>query len=92
MTIIYCVSAPAGVAIGVGVQHSYGPNSAKAKYFQGIFDSIAAGIVMYIAFVQMLGIEFRQDVRQAPGQWRKALLFVCLWIGALVTSIVGRWL
>lgn len=92
MTVIYCTSAPIGIAIGIGAQNTYNPNSAKANYIQGTFDSVSAGIILYVAFVQMLAVEFSKDVRRVPRWWRKTMLFVCMWFGALVMCIIGNWL
>lgn len=50
------------------------------------------GIILYVAFVQMLAIDFTRDVRRVKGFWRKGTLLVCLWVGAGIMALIGKWL
>ena len=92
LALIYCVSAPIGIAIGIGVQSTYDEESLAAKVVQGTLDAVSAGIIFYVAFIQMLGQEFIADWKASEGWIRKAALLAVMWIGAGVMSLFGIWL
>lgn len=93
LTAVYSLSAPLGIAIGVGIVHSYHPGSVTALLVQGIFDSISSGIILYVAFVQMLGLEFPADYKSCGRNLlKKAGLFGGLYVGVAVMAIIGLWL
>lgn len=48
----------AGMAIGLGVRHSYQPNSPGALIASGVLDSISAGLLLYAGLVELLAHEF----------------------------------
>lgn len=45
--IAYGLVTPIGLAIGLGVRHSYNEESAMANYVTGTFDAVSAGILLY---------------------------------------------
>ena len=44
MAFIFTITTPVGVAIGIGIQNSYNPNSLNALVVSGVFDSISTGV------------------------------------------------
>lgn len=44
MAFIFTITTPVGVAIGIGIQSSYNPNSLNALVVSGVFDSISTGV------------------------------------------------
>ena len=92
LALIYTFSAPIGVAIGIGIQSGYDANSASAVLSQGILDSVAAGIILYAAFVTMLSSEFASDFHEYKQTWIRAAMFIAMWFGAGVLSFIGIWL
>ena len=93
LSFIYSTSAPIGIAIGIGIAHSYEPNSTTALITQGTFDSISAGILLYVAFVQMMAYEFTADYKSCGKNWLKnCSLYVAMWTGAAIMAVIGKWL
>jgi solute carrier family 39 (zinc transporter), member 1/2/3 len=92
LAIVYSVSAPVGIAIGIGIHTSYNGNRTQTSITQGVFDSVSAGIILYISFVVMLGQEFPRDFHYSEGWTRKASLFVAMLAGAAVMAVIGTWL
>ena len=43
MAFIFTITTPVGVAIGIGIQSSYNPNSLNALVVSGVFDSVSTG-------------------------------------------------
>lgn len=65
-----CVT-PIGMAIGLGVRHSYQGNSVTALVTSGILDSISAGILLWTGLVELLAHEFlfSEEMREASN-WK----------------------
>ena len=55
LVLIFSLSAPIGIAIGIGIHSSYDANSATANITQGTLEAVSAGILLYVAFVSLLG-------------------------------------
>jgi solute carrier family 39 (zinc transporter), member 1/2/3 len=92
LTFVYSASAPVGIAIGIAIHTSYNGNRTQASITQGVFDSVSAGIILYISFVIMLGQDFPRDFHYSVGWMRKASLFFAILGGAAVMAVIGIWL
>lgn len=51
--LLYGLTTPIGIAIGLGVRQSYNPGSTTASIVSGILDSLSAGILMYTGLVEV---------------------------------------
>lgn len=91
MTVIYSVSCSVGIAIGMGIHDSYGENPVAASITLGTVDAAAAGILLYIGFVSMLGHEFIADLFLLKSFLRKAALHLSVWSGLAIMAIIGLW-
>lgn len=90
--IVYALTTPIGVAIGIGIRTTYNENSDDALFVQGTFDSISAGILIYVALVQLITPQFTTNrwlARQA--WWVKLLSFASLYAGVAVMALIGKW-
>jgi len=93
LALIYSLSAPVGQAIGLGIVNTYNGNGVTANLVQGHFDSVAAGILLYVALVQLLAGDFAHDYAGCgKDYWRKVIIFLCLYTGATIMAIIGIWL
>ena len=59
MACVFALTTPVGIAIGLGVSSTYNPNSKAALGTQGVFDSISAGILIYMALVDLIAVDFQ---------------------------------
>jgi len=91
LSLLFCFSAPVGIAVGVASQSSYNANSPSALIAAGVLDSIGAGIVLYVALVQMF-TEFGIDIRLVHSTLGRFVLYSCVWLGAGVMCLIGVWL
>ena len=55
MVLSYAVTTPIGVAIGIAISATYDGDSITTNAVQGVFDSVAAGLLLYISLVRALG-------------------------------------
>ena len=93
LMLIYSLSCPIGIAIGVGITSSYNQNGDTANLVEGSFDAISAGIILYVGFVQMLAVEFQKDYKAASNDYRKQIALWCgMYFGAGVMAFIGRYL
>lgn len=90
--LVYPCITPLGVAIGIGVRHSYNGNSAVANYVEGTLDAISSGILTYSGFVELLAHDFvfNDKMHQIP-IWELGLNIFCLFAGAGVMSLLAKW-
>jgi zinc transporter 1/2/3 len=51
--LVYGVSTPIGIAVGLGVRNSYAPQSATASIVSGVLDSLSAGVLIYTGLVEV---------------------------------------
>ncbi|EPQ32161.1 uncharacterized protein PFL1_00358 [Pseudozyma flocculosa PF-1] len=90
--IAYGLVTPIGLAIGLGIRHTYNEESATASYVTGVFDSVSAGILLYTGTVELLAHEFifNEKIRTAP--LGKVMLNVGeMLLGAGLMALLGRW-
>jgi zinc transporter 1/2/3 len=54
--LVYGVATPIGIAVGLGLRHSYAPNSPTASIVSGVLDSLSAGILLYTGLVEVRSV------------------------------------
>jgi zinc transporter 1/2/3 len=66
--IVYGLTTPVGIAAGLGVRHTYSPNSTTALIVSGVFDCFSSGILLYTGLVELLAHEFlfNKEMTEAP--------------------------
>ncbi|KAN0066380.1 hypothetical protein ACQY0O_000474 [Thecaphora frezii] len=90
--IAYGLVTPIGLAIGLGVRHTYNEDSATANYVTGVFDSVSAGILLYTGTVELLAHEFIFNEKMRTAPLGKVMLNVGeMLLGAGVMALLGRW-
>jgi len=50
---IYGLTAPLGIAVGLGVRTLYNPDSTTASIVSGTLDSLSSGILVYTGLVEV---------------------------------------
>lgn len=90
--LIYGLSTPLAIAVGLGVRKTYPPGSATTLIVNGVFDSISAGILIYTGLVELMAHEFMfsQSMRRARiSVVLTAFGLMCL--GAGLMALLGKW-
>jgi zinc transporter 1/2/3 len=83
--LMYGVTTPVAIAIGLGLRNSYPPGSATTLIVNGIFDSISAGILIYTGLVELMAHEF-----MFSSTMRKAKVSTMLWAYVLMALGAGK--
>ncbi|KAF2303110.1 hypothetical protein GH714_013850 [Hevea brasiliensis] len=84
------LTTPVGIAIGIGISNVYKENSPTALIVEGIFNSASAGILIYMALVDLLAADFMNPKVQGNGKLQLGVnLFLLL--GAGLMSLLAKW-
>ncbi|KAK3816344.1 MAG: ZIP zinc transporter-domain-containing protein [Benniella sp.] len=92
LVVAFALVTPFGMAIGMGIQSTYKSNSVENLITMGVFDSIACGVLLYTAYVTLLGgdILFSERFR-AEARANKASYLVAVWLGATAMAVLALW-
>ncbi|EGZ19541.1 hypothetical protein PHYSODRAFT_490297 [Phytophthora sojae] len=92
LNLAFAVTTPIGQAFGIAIHSSYSGSSATSLWVQGIFDCVAAGILLYTGLVELLTYNMTKNQkflsRSAPQRYT---LYACLWSGAALMALIGKW-
>ncbi|XP_024371430.1 zinc transporter 4, chloroplastic isoform X3 [Physcomitrium patens] len=58
MACCFAITTPAGIGIGIGISSSYNEKSSRSLIVEGVFDSISAGILVYMSLVDLIAADF----------------------------------
>lgn len=90
--LLFSVTTPLGIAIGLGVRQSFEPNSPKSLISTGVFDSLAAGILIYSSLVELMGREFLESSEFDEAPLSRILgAFTWMALGAILMGLLGAW-
>ncbi|PRP87403.1 hypothetical protein PROFUN_00614 [Planoprotostelium fungivorum] len=92
MCVIYSLTTPIGIAIGIGARHSYNENSTQSIVSSGILDALAAGILLYNVYVNILAAEINSNRQFRSKSWRSlSVCFIAFYLGCASMAVVGYW-
>ncbi|KAH9926241.1 ZIP zinc/iron transport family [Epithele typhae] len=90
--ILFGITTPIGLAIGLGVRETYNPGSTTASIVSGILDAFSSGILLYTGLVELMAHEFLFNTEMLNGSNSKlAYALGCMILGAALMSLLGRW-
>ncbi|CAL9044690.1 unnamed protein product [Musa banksii] len=90
MGLFFSLTTPVGIAIGTGISSVYNENSPTALIVQGLLDSVAAGILIYMALVDLLAADFMHPRVQGKPKLQFALN-VSLLAGSGLMALLAKW-
>jgi len=91
-SVIYSFTTPLGVVIGI-LSHLYtaSTNYAIATTAKGVTDAMAAGILIYVALVNLLFEDFSSEAFHQLSRKKKLINFLSLYLGAAIMALIGLW-
>jgi len=90
MALFFSLTTPAGIAIGIGISDTYDESSQRALIIEGVFNAASAGILVYMALVDLLAADFMSAKVQGNGGLQ--LLCNCfLLFGAGCKVFLAKW-
>ncbi|KAJ0231395.1 zinc transporter 12 [Hirschfeldia incana] len=90
MVLFFALTAPAGIGIGIGVAEIYNENSPMALEVSGFLNAAAAGILIYMALVDLVAPLFMNHKAQSSMKIQLACSF-SLVLGAGLMSLIAVW-
>ncbi|KAJ8752565.1 hypothetical protein K2173_005454 [Erythroxylum novogranatense] len=74
MATFFSLTTPVGIGIGIGISSRYDENNPTALIIEGIFNSASAGILIYMALVDLLAADFMSPKVQSSGKLQLGVL------------------
>ncbi|KAI7991253.1 Zinc transporter 5 [Camellia lanceoleosa] len=90
MAMFFSLTTPVGIAIGIGISSSYDENSPRALAVEGILNAASAGILIYMALVDLLSADFMNPKMQANPKLQLGAN-ASLLLGAGCMSLLAKW-
>ncbi|XP_057477608.1 zinc transporter 4, chloroplastic-like isoform X1 [Actinidia eriantha] len=90
MACCFAFTTPAGIAIGTGISSFYNSNSPRALIIEGTLDSISAGILVYMALVDLIAADFLSK-RMSCNVRLQVVSYFALFLGAGLMSLLAIW-
>lgn len=90
MALFFSLTTPVGIAIGIGISSSYNENSPRALAVEGILNAASAGILIYMALVDLLSADFMNPKMQANPKLQLGAN-ASLLLGAGCMSLLAKW-
>ncbi|CAM0871498.1 unnamed protein product [Alopecurus aequalis] len=90
MILFFCLTTPVGILVGWGISRVYNENSPTALVVEGSLNSVAAGILVYMALVDLLAEDFMNPKVQSRGKLQLGIN-VSMLLGAGLMSMLAKW-
>ncbi|KAI1932216.1 high-affinity Zn(2+) transporter zrt1 [Ophidiomyces ophidiicola] len=91
MATMFALITPIGMAIGLGVRHSFNGREKGTIIAIGTLDAFSAGILTWASLVNMWSREWMHGEFQKTGALKTALGLLSLISGMVLMSILGKW-
>ncbi|KAJ5641423.1 hypothetical protein N7490_005423 [Penicillium lividum] len=88
---LYGLTTPIAIAIGLGVRTTYNSGSFVANVISGVLDATSAGILIYTGLVELIARDFLFDPHRTQDDKRLAFMIFCLFFGAGIMALIGKW-
>lgn len=90
MVFFFSITTPLGIAIGIAMSSNYKENSPKALITVGLLNGSSAGLLIYMALVDLLAADFMS--RRMQGSIKLQLKsYVAVFLGAGGMSLMAKW-
>jgi len=93
MCFMFSVTTPAGIILGMIVfaVTGYDDSSANALILEGLLGSLSAGILIYMALVDLISADFFHNKMMNSETKMKKACYVALTLGSASMSILALW-
>ncbi len=92
MALAFAVTTPIGMAIGIGVLHTFNGNDPTTLWAIGTLDALSAGILIWVGVVEMWAGDWMFGGEMAEASPLVAsLALVGLLAGMVLMSFLGKW-
>ena len=90
MVLFFSVTTPVGIVLGIGISRIYHENGPTALIVEGVFDAASAGILIYMALVDLLAADFMNPRLQSSLRLQLGAN-ISLLLGTGCMSFLAKW-
>lgn len=90
MACFFAITTPTGIAVGASIASFYDSNSPRALVVEGLLDSVSAGILIYMALVDLIAADFLSH-RMSCNVRLQVASYLALFLGAGSMSALALW-
>ncbi|GAB4829572.1 hypothetical protein Ancab_019240 [Ancistrocladus abbreviatus] len=90
MAFFFSVTTPGGIVLGILLQHTYKENSPTALIVVGVLNAVSAGLLIYMALVDLLAAEFKGPKLQ-KNMKLQFISYVVALMGTGLMSLMAKW-
>lgn len=90
MGVFFVLTTPSGIAVGTAISSAYKESSPTALIVEGVLNSASAGILIYMALVDLLAQDF-MNARVQSRPMLQLLSTAALLLGAGLMSFLAKW-
>jgi zinc transporter 1/2/3 len=91
LCLLYGLTTPVAIAIGLGVWMTYMPKSKVSMIVQGVLNAVSAEFLIYSGLVELLAKDFLFDPKRTKQFVRLSLMVVYVFLGAEIMALIGYW-
>uniref|UniRef100_A0ACD5U7T8 Uncharacterized protein n=1 Tax=Avena sativa TaxID=4498 RepID=A0ACD5U7T8_AVESA len=93
MCMMFSVTTPLGILLGMAVFHmtGYDDSSPNALIIEGLLGSLSAGILVYMALVDLISLDFFHNKMMTSSLKLKKASYIALVLGSASMSILALW-
>ncbi|KAA0067319.1 hypothetical protein IC582_026308 [Cucumis melo] len=93
MCLMFSVTTPMGIILGMILFSltGYDDSNPKALIMEGLLGSFSSGILIYMALVDLIALDFFHNKLMTSNQWLKKICFIALLLGSTSMSILALW-
>ncbi|KAF5743194.1 fe(2+) transport protein 3 chloroplastic-like [Tripterygium wilfordii] len=90
MACFFSITTPAGIGVGTAIASFYNSHSPGALIAEGILDSLSAGILVYMALVDLIAADFLSK-RMSCNFRLQVVSYFMLFLGAGLMALLAIW-
>lgn len=90
MAFFFSFTTPFGIALGIGLSNIYSENSPAALIVVGLLNACSAGLLHYMALVELLASDFLGSTLQSSVNLQ-LLSYSAVLLGAGGMSLMAKW-
>ncbi|XP_042510201.1 zinc transporter 6, chloroplastic [Macadamia integrifolia] len=93
MCFMFSVTTPMGIVLGMVILSvtGYSDNSPSALILEGLLGSLSAGVLIYMALVDLIAADFFHNKMMSSEPWLTKACYIALVLGSASMSVLAVW-
>lgn len=93
MCIMFSVTTPLGIVLGMIIFYltGYDDSSPNALILEGLLGSLSAGVLVYMALVDLIAVDFFHNKTMSSSPRLKKASYIALVLGSAAMSVLALW-